>query len=630
MNRINYKILISIFLFALLSNNAQSLTEQEKEEYIVLLNDSSSSVQLGALSNIKKNKIYEALDSIENKFWHFDRFIQTYALKTLQVLNSTKTYDYALKLIDTLEVNPYKGTEFAPDILEEKVEITDILVSYNDFSSVQSVFEIIERDKPNIDVTTISILYNLINNKTIFSSIAKEQLVYIANNAFSSVSRLKSLEYFEKLFGQESVSLFLQILKNDKEPYNRWVILDEYFSKYNNSFDLEGRLREQLIMDATSFIKSEIAKILLFSIGGTSNYKFVQDYYKNNNAKWKPAMIEVILNSYIPRNDELDRTTLIMLDTLTSYTNQSYNYEWLKDEPYKNELLTKLTNAKNYLSSGDSLNTRIEVASFHNGVNQVYQDSAGSYPNYVSKEGYKFLYYYAQYILDRLPETQTNPNLTVRLEDSQGNLITPGSLQYYDSGWKDAINNGDGTFNVITERAAVSIRMTYEGGSQQLDNIDASNNIAVFKTINTTVHLKDSQGNLLDGGQVQYYAAGWKDFGNAANGEVTRELLPKEYSFRMSYGGASLDQKQNISSNNPVVFSTVNCIIRVVNGSNQPINNVAASYYASGWKTIGNTANGEINKELLPKNYSFRVNSNGVNKDKQQDITNNNIVEFVY
>jgi len=98
----------------------------------------------------------------------------------------------------------------------------------------------------------------------------------------------------------------------------------------------------------------------------------------------------------------------------------------------------------------------------------------------------------------------------------------------------------------------------------------------------------------------------------------------------MSYEGASIDQKQDISNNNPVIFSTVNCVIRVMDGSNQPINNVAASYYASGWKLIGSTENGEIRKELLPKNYSFRVNNNGAVQNKQQDITTNNIVEFNY
>jgi len=172
--------------------------------------------------------------------------------------------------------------------------------------------------------------------------------------------------------------------------------------------------------------------------------------------------------------------------------------------------------------------------------------------------------------------------------------------------------------------------MSYGGASLDKKQNIGTDMTVVFQTVNAKVQLQDSQGNLLDGGTVQYYASGWKDFGRAINGEVTKELLPKEYSFRMSYEGASLDQKQIISDGNPVIFLTVLCVVRVTDGANQPIDNALASYYASGWKEIGNTVNGEITKELLPKNYSFRANSNGVNQNKQQDISNYNVVEFVF
>ncbi|GEM_PF-4874294 len=116
------------------------------------------------------------------------------------------------------------------------------------------------------------------------------------------------------------------------------------------------------------------------------------------------------LNVFEPPVPDSTFPNLEMLDTLTSYTNQCYGYEWLKDEAYKNELLNKITNAKDNLTAGDSIGCRTEVEAFQNSINQVYQDSAGSYQKYVSEEGYKFLYYYAGYILDRLPEETFPPN----------------------------------------------------------------------------------------------------------------------------------------------------------------------------------------------------------------------------
>ena len=52
-------------------------------------------------------------------------------------------------------------------------------------------------------------------------------------------------------------------------------------------------------------------------------------------------------------------------------------------------------------------------------------------------------------------------NLIVNLKSSQGALLTTGSLQYYEGSWKDAVNNGDGTFTVLTNLNTVSLRMAF-------------------------------------------------------------------------------------------------------------------------------------------------------------------------
>ncbi len=250
---------------------------------------------------------------------------------------------------------------------------------------------------------------------------------------------------------------------------------------------------------------------------------------------------------------------------------------------------------------------------------------------------YTFRMEYAGASIDKKQDIGTNPvvvfqtvNAEVQLKDSQGNLLDGGNVKYYASGWKDFGEAANGTVTKELLPREYTFRMEYAGASIDKKQDIGTNPAVVFQTVNAEVQLKDSQGNLLEGGNVKYYASGWRDFGQATNGTVRKELLPREYTFRMEYGGASLEQKQDISSLSPVVFATVNCIVRVVDGSNQTIDNAIASYYASGWKEIGNTTNGEVNKELLPKNYSFRVNYNGINKDKQQDITSNNIVEFVF
>jgi len=233
--------------------------------------------------------------------------------------------------------------------------------------------------------------------------------------------------------------------------------------------------------------------------------------------------------------------------------------------------------------------------------------------------------------VDSLINEQTNSNLTIKLTNSTGSLLTGGYLQYYDSGWKDAVNNGDGTFTVITTRPTVSIRVYYEYASKQADNVPAQNNTYTFQTVNATVQLKNSSGNLMpapmgDVGTVQYYAGAWRSFGTTVNGVATKELLPINYSFRMSYEYGSQDKQQNLSVDPTVVFQTVNAAVQLKNSLGNlmpaPMGDVGiVQYYAGAWRSFGTTSNGVATKELLPINYSFRMTYEYGSIDKQQNLS---------
>jgi hypothetical protein len=147
--------------------------------------------------------------------------------------------------------------------------------------------------------------------------------------------------------------------------------------------------------------------------------------------------------------------------------------------------------------------------------------------------------------------------------------------------------------------------------------------------VSAAVQLKNSSGVLIDTGTVQYYSGAWRSLGTTTNGVTTKELLPNSYSFRMTYALVSLDKTQDISNNATVNFSTVLCTVRVKNSQSQFIDNALASYYSGVWKQIGNTINGIITKELLPVSLSFRVKYGTQQIDKQQNLSTNNLVDFV-
>jgi PKD repeat protein len=247
---------------------------------------------------------------------------------------------------------------------------------------------------------------------------------------------------------------------------------------------------------------------------------------------------------------------------------------------------------------------------------------------------------YAGASLDKSQNISSNPvivfqtiNVTSSLNDSMNNPIISGNVSYYASGWKDFGNiDTSGTTTKELLPGNYSFRMSYLGATEDLKQNISFNPVVAFQTINITTLLRDSTNNPITSGNVSYYANGWKDFGSIdTSGITTRELLPGNYSFRMSYLGATEDLKQNISSNPFVTFQTTNVTVELRDGSGTLISSPNAGnvqYYANGWKNFGTTSVGQVSKELLPVNYTFRMTYLGTSNDKTQDISLNPLVTF--
>jgi hypothetical protein len=249
---------------------------------------------------------------------------------------------------------------------------------------------------------------------------------------------------------------------------------------------------------------------------------------------------------------------------------------------------------------------------------------------------YSFRMTYAYGSIDKQQDIGTNPsvvfattNAAVQLKNSLGSLMDQGAVQYYAGAWRTFGTTSGGVAGKELLPANYSFRMTYAYGSYDKQQDIGANPTVVFTTVNAIVQLKNSLGNLMDQGTVQYYAGAWRPFGATAGGSVSKELLPANYSFRMTSDYVSSDKQQDIGANPTVLFATVLCTIRVKNGQGQPVNNATVSYYAGAWRQIGLTANGEITKELLPATLSFRAAYGGTQRDVQQNIGTNPVVEII-
>jgi YD repeat-containing protein len=185
--------------------------------------------------------------------------------------------------------------------------------------------------------------------------------------------------------------------------------------------------------------------------------------------------------------------------------------------------------------------------------------------------------------------------VTVQLEDSAGDPLSGGVVQYYSRGWQ-AFGTTDASGKVTKELrpATYTFRIQYAFRHQRKAQNVAVDPTVVFQTRRVTVQLKDSTGSLMDTGTVQYYSGRWHDIGSTSGGEVSKELLPASYTFRITYAFRSQQKSQNVAADTTVVFQT---------GQVHSDSGKCTQYYAGrGWRTFIQ------DMELLSVTYTFRFN----------------------
>ena len=629
---------VSTILFLISSNFAQQDLSQEEIDFYISNLSNIEDDQSTAIEYFIKNKMVAVLPSLEQYFWQQKCLNQQDFLEGMYYLNSNLTHEYAIALFDSL--NKPQKEKYDPNekynrydclnILDAKVRCIEILYYLGDYSKVDEVFELIERDREwSVNYSNgISLLPYIYKNRPDYKERAKQELMNAISTATDDYTIFSYSLSLTQAFGEEEIPEMIQIFRNSPSPQAKKAMLEFYFSNYEDKFDLNGLVKETLLTESNDELRLFLVKILLLGFAGSDDYEFVKNYIQSEPNDTIKALVQFEVNSFQPPPPDSSKSILELIGKLLELVDTLNLKILIGNNTFSDELKSSLLLAKTNLQNGDSLACAIDIKSFQDSVDYVYKDSLNTDPRFVTMEGWKFLFYNAQYILDRLPEPSSSPNLEVNLKSSTGTLLTTGSLQYYQGGWKDAVNNGDGTFKVNTELPSVSLRMTYEYASQTVSNIPAQNNTYTFQTVSTQVQLQDSQDSLIDTGTVQYYAGAWREFGTTVNGTATKELLPNNYSFRMSYAYASNDKQQDIGTNPMVVFQTVNAAVQLQNSLGNFIDQGTVQYYAGAWRVFGTTENGITTKELLPNNYSFRMSYAYASNDKQQDIGTNPTVVF--
>jgi uncharacterized membrane protein YjjB (DUF3815 family) len=613
-------LLITMCLFLVSTIYSQRFTQAEKQNLINSVIDSTNiSVVAYAEREIRADSIFEVVPRLEQTFWQQNRIKRVFFLPLLEYFHSSKAYEFAKSIADTIDTDSLHFSKYETMMFMQ--ELPNVLFKHNDCRYANQVIKETELSKTGM--FTIPLLETMVEKCSQYSEQAKTLLITISKSKeYSSSDNYNALYSLDKLLGSGGIGIFKDALIASPSESGCQMAID-LLKKYKQA-NLDLFIRNNITSQPLGYIRFLYIEFLLENYFIPTNIKWIKDYIVTElDAKYNAYMRHGLWYENILK-PPLDLQINSLLDTLGLYMQQCYNYGWLKDDNYYNQLNLQISAAKSYLNVADSINCAKIIKAYQSSIKSIYSDSSGNFPKYVSKDAYKFLFYYPQYILDRLP----SPYLTVKLINSIGTKLIGGSLQYYDGSWKDAINNNNGTFSIDTKLKTISLKMTYAYGSQTKSNVIVGKDTVVFQTVNTQVKLQNSIGNPIDQGTVQYYSGAWRDFGSTTGGTVSKELLPGNYSFRMTYAFASNDKQQDIGVNSTVIFQTVNAQIQLKNSIGNFIDQGTVQYYSGAWRSLGNTTNGVASSELLPNNYSFRMTYAFASNDKQQDISVNSTVVF--
>ena len=268
-------------------------------------------------------------------------------------------------------------------------------------------------------------------------------------------------------------------------------------------------------------------------------------------------------------------------------------------------------------------------------------NAAGQASSVLAPGTYSFAINYGGMRIQLSQNTATSPVVTfqtravqVRLRNSQNNPLDTGTVQYFASGWKQfgTGTTSGGLASMELLPATYPFSMTYGGQLNQISQDISSNPVITFQTRAIQVRLRNSQGNPLDTGTVQYFASGWKPFGagTTSGGVASMELLPATYPFSMTYSGQLVQISQDVLLNPVVSFQTVAVQVRLRNSLNNPLDTGTVQYFASGWKQFGagTTSGGLASMELFPAIYSFSMTYGGQRNQTSQDTAQNPVVTF--
>jgi hypothetical protein len=235
----------------------------------------------------------------------------------------------------------------------------------------------------------------IIENLPAYEQQAKDALINAARNADHFSPRAIAIDILSEHFGLDVIDLIIERFETDEEFVPRVTAFQNLF-KLNYS-NLHSLLVERIQIDEFGEVRYTIADSLLKHWGEPWDLYDVIRYSQNEPEELYADLINYDIQDFIPPQPLESFPIDQMFDNLLLYIETLNNYEWI------------LPNASyDFLSMASEIYDLYKEADYGNAI-ELINAFLGNVEHALSieeitKEGYKFLYYYPSYIKLRIEE----------------------------------------------------------------------------------------------------------------------------------------------------------------------------------------------------------------------------------
>jgi len=422
----NIFIIIGLFIVSFFNKGiSQTLTDDQKVQVLQTLQfDGFLSLDSGKqwgnvfekLTLTEKYKVMEAIPYIEQRIWQCDDLLLDKMIHVLFKLNASNFQNIAKAVIDTSEKiligYPRKNVKYFRGAKTIRYETICLLFKSGNYTYADKFVQYIQENgglsERYLRASAIPLMSEFAKTVPRYGNFVKNELLSVMNadtsqNGVDRISATVQLLELKEYFVDDIITYFES---TNLSTSNFIIALDIAPFK---SARFENSLKTKLFTNQGLFNHGKYAGLLLEYYGSLSNYHFLFTYVINQYDLSAKNDVLFRMEQFIPDTPSVSISINTLLDSVSYYIQQSKNYQWLADASFSKELSNHLDNARNHLFKSDTINCSKEVVVFQDKVNKEYLKTIDNEKKnkprdkrFVTVEGWKFLYYNAQYIIDRL------------------------------------------------------------------------------------------------------------------------------------------------------------------------------------------------------------------------------------